>query len=243
MLVVYHGSDHKVGTTLIAHTSAEWFAQKFPQKKVLYIALNKKKSCDFIKEPPPSFERFRKNQEGPKSREQLFRRYQISANLYGMSGPEQEWNESKYGPEDAADLLCFAKEYFDIIVADTGCDVNSGIAIGALKQNRINVLIFTQNEMTLTRWEAQADTYRQLGIDFNVKVINKYKNRQPPSTGYIMERTKIGSEVYISLPFAPDGYRAEWEKRSLLSYHNRSCHKQINTMMEMLLEIGYKKPA
>lgn len=232
MYITFHGTDHKVGTTLLAQTTAEWYAQNRPKNKILLVAFNRRRSCDFIREAPPSLETFRVPEEGTTpSPEQLFRRFQVQGNLYVMAGLEQEWNDRRYFPSYVESVLDKAHRYFQVIIADTGCDLDSGLALGALQHPGCHVLVTTQNEGALARWEEQRGLYQQMEISFFMAILNKYHKDHPLSLSYVMERLDEIRGLWISVPFAPDGYRAEWEKRSLLSYHHRACHRQLKLLV------------
>jgi hypothetical protein len=242
MYIAFHGVDHKVGTTLLAQTTAEWYAQNRPKSRVLLVAFNRRKSCDFIREEPPSLETFRIPENGsPPLAEQVFRRFQVQGNFYAMAGLEQEWNDRRYFPNHAEHIIGEARHFFQVIIADTGCDLDSGLALGALQQPGCHVLVTTQSEGALGRWEEQRERYRQLNISFFMAVLNKHQREHPLSLSYVMERMEEAGEFWLPIPYAPDGYRAEWEKRSLLSYHHRGCHRQLKNLMHCFYQWEERK--
>lgn len=228
ILLVFHGADYKVGTTMVAQSVAEIIAKEHPDQRVLRIAMNNRKSCDFIKEATPSLEGFRKSLESAAvSSDQLLRRYHIKANLYCISGLEKEFNHRQYFPEDAFRIISYLEKHFPVIVVDCGCDLDNGLVLGSLTRGGINLLVLTQNESALARWEQQETIYKRLSIDFNFIVVNKYQNSHPYSLSYIIERLNLGEMTYHKIGLSPHGYRAEWEKKSLLEYGRTHYKTQI----------------
>ena len=50
-IVAFHGADHKAGVTMVAQSVAQIIAESNPDIRVLFAALNGRKSCEFIKKP------------------------------------------------------------------------------------------------------------------------------------------------------------------------------------------------
>lgn len=234
-LLVFHGADYKVGTTMLAQSVSELVAKTHPHSKVIRIAMTNRRSCDFIKEPIPSLEGFRKSLDsGSMLGDQLFRRYHIKDNLYGISGLEKELNHRQYFPEDAMKIIKCLEKQFEYIVVDGGCDIDNGLVLGSLSMGGINLLVLTQNESVLSRWEHQQPIYQGLSIKFHQYIVNKYDNGHPYSLSYIKERLGITEGMYNKIPFSFYGCRAEWEKKSLMHYGRSSYKVQITDITKKL---------
>jgi hypothetical protein len=234
-LLVFHGADYKVGTTMLAQSVSELVAKIHPHSKVIRIAMTNRRSCDFIKEPIPSLEGFRKSLDsGSMAGEQLFRRYHITDNLYGISGLEKELNHRQYFPEDAMKIIKSLEKQFEYIVVDGGCDIDNGLVLGSLSMGGINLLVLTQNESVLSRWEQQEPIYQGLSIKFHHYIINKYENAHPYSLSYIKERLGLREGSYNKIPLSVYGCRAEWEKKSLMHYGRSSYKAQIRDITKKL---------
>lgn len=233
--MVFHGADYKVGTTMVAQCVSEVIAKKHPQCKVLRLAMSNRPSCDFINEPIPSLEGFRKSLEsGAVVGEALFRRYHIRDNLYGISGLENELNHRQYFPEDAMKIIKSIDKQFDYIIVDGGSDIDNGLVLGSLLMGGINVLVLTQSESVLSRWEKQRNLYQNLSIKFDQYIVNKYNKSQPYSLSYIKERLDLGQQAYYKIPISPYGFRAEWEKKSLIQYGKSACKNEIMDIVRKL---------
>jgi hypothetical protein len=206
ILLVFHGADYKVGTTMIAQSVAEGMAKKYSKSKVIIVAMNNRKSCDFIKEAIPSLEGFNKSLEsGVLVGESLFRRYQIKDNLYGISGLEKEFNHRQYFPADSIKIIRAIEKQFDFIVVDGGCDIDNGLVLGSLSMGGINILVLTQNESALSRWEKQQSLYEGFFIDFKLFIVNKCQNTHPYSLSYIRERLSYNKTIYHKVSLSPYG--------------------------------------
>lgn len=235
VLLVFHGIDYKVGTTMIAQSVSEVLAKIHPECKILRIAMSNRRGCNFIKESIPSLEGFRKSIEaGVVLGELLFRRYQISENLYGISGLENEFNHRQYFPEDAAKIIRTIEKQFDYIIVDGGCDIDNGLVLGSLSMGGVNLLVLTQDESALSRWEQQQMIYKGFFIDFNLLIVNKYQHFHPYSIQYIKERLNLKEEPCYKVGFSPYGYRAEWEKKTLLQYGRSSYKTQITAIINAI---------
>lgn len=240
--MVFHGGDYKVGTTMLAQSASEEIAKKYPSCKVLRLAMNNRRSCDFIKEPIPSLEGFRKSLEsGTVIGEPLFRRYHIKENLYGISGLEKELNHRQYFPEDALKIIKSLEKQFVFIIVDGGCDIDNGLVLGSLAMRGINVLVLTQNESVLTRWEQQKTIYQGLSINFDQYVVNKYDKFHPYSLSYIRERLNLKEGLYHKIPISPNGCRAEWEKKSLMQYGKSAYKNEVSQMVKKLEIVASEK--
>ena len=227
-ILVFHGADYKVGTTMVAQSVSEIIAKKYPDYKVIRIAMNNRRNCDFIKEPTPSLEGFRKSLEsGSVVGEPLFRRYHIKDNLYGISGLEDEFNHRQYFPEDAFKIIRAIKKQFAFIVVDGGCDIDNGLVFGSLTMGATNLLVVTQNESALSRWGRQQSIYKSLSIEFDSVILNKYQHSHPYSLSYIKERLALENKTCHKINLSPYGCRAEWEKKSLLQYGKNLYRAQI----------------
>jgi hypothetical protein len=234
-ILVFHGADYKVGTTMIAQSVSEVLAKKYADCKVLRIAMNNRRSCDFIKEAIPSLEGFKKSLEtGAVIGEQLFRRYHIRDNLYGISGLEKEFNHRQYFPEDAYKILKPLERQFDFIVVDGGCDIDNGLVLGSLTMGAINILVVTQDESAISRWEQQEPIYQGFAIHFDSLIVNKYQNSHPYSLSYIAERLDLKLQSKNKIKFSSYGYQAEWEKKTLLQYGINSYKNQILEIIKHL---------
>ncbi len=235
LLLVFHGADYKVGTTMLAQSVSEIIAKTHPHSKVIRIAMTNRRSCDFIKEPMPSLEGFRKSLDsGSMVGEQLFRRYHIMDNLYCISGLEKELNHRQYFPEDAIKIIRFLEKQFEYILVDGGCDIDNGLVLGSLLIGGTNLLVLTQNESVLSRWEQQQPIYHGLSIKFDQYIINKYDKTHPYSISYIKERLGLTEGIYNKIPLSIYGCRAEWEKKSLMHYGRSSYKTQVRDIAKKL---------
>lgn len=220
---------------MLAQSVSELVAKTHPHSKVIRIAMTNRRSCDFIKEPIPSLEGFRKSLDsGSMLGDQLFRRYHIKDNLYGISGLEKELNHRQYFPEDAMKIIKCLEKQFEYIVVDGGCDIDNGLVLGSLSMGGINLLVLTQNESVLSRWEHQQPIYQGFSIKFHQYIVNKYDNGHPYSLSYIKERLGITEGMYNKIPFSFYGCRAEWEKKSLMHYGRSSYKVQITDITKKL---------
>lgn len=228
MILSFHGADNKTGTTQLSQTTAFMWAGLNKDKKVLVVSLNKKRSSQFISESCLSIETYRNRDS-----DSVFEKYKISHNCYFMAGPMQEWQERRYYPEDSLKMLAEARKYFDLTVCDTGSDITSGLAIGALTMSDCNALVLTQDEETLLRWEQLLEIYQKLNLNFQVTVVNKYRKDLPATKDYIEKRLKVKGEV-VTIPYLKTGYKAAVLRKTFLDSSYKSYHKYFLKLIETM---------
>ena len=240
---VIHGVDHKVGTTMITQSIAEIISRALPDKKVLLLFLNGRRSTEFIGEKTGSMENLKLRIDNMMIDGSEINSFcLIKGNLFILAGISKMEEERLYFPENAIYLLKEISKQFDLIIVDSGNDLDNGLAIGALKYTENRILILTQQETALRRYEELATTYVTLGFAFQRFIINKYYLDDPYDNKYIMSRIGVEKEA-ISFISQHNNYRqAEVSYKSLLEFKDENYSKDIiNVSNHMLEKIGLDK--
>jgi len=218
-LFVFHGADHKVGTTMLAQSVAEMIAGGNKNANVLLVSLNGRKSTEYVREDVWSIDHFRAQIEsGMKIDRELLTISKGQPNLYLLAGIENELEERFYLPETALRLLEGLAEQFDLIVADTGSELDNGLALGGLAQAKKRFLVLSQNESSIKRYEKTSGLYGKLQITFDYYVINKYCLKDPYEVGYLTNRLDLQKCQLLKVEMMPYGKQAEMEYKTILEY-------------------------
>lgn len=215
----FHGSDHKNGCTMLAQSVAELLAERLKTSSVLLIFLNGRRSTEFISEDTKTIDHFKNRLDSRMPiDEALLRGCRIKENLCVIGGLRNEMEHRRYHPETAHRLLEELKQRFDIIIADTGSEIDNGLALGCLLAGGKNCMVLTQNEASIARYEGHRSLYNKLAIQFDYFTINKYSAREPYSLKYISSRIGHTKNELIKVSMSGYGNQAEAEKRTLLDF-------------------------
>ena len=148
----FHGAERKSGVTMLSQSVAEYIAKAFPESEVLFVSLSGRSNIQYLQEKMPSIDSYRSRMESgiPLSKEDLQKTTYLD-NLYIISGIQQEAEARFYMPELAQRLLSDLRNEFDVIIADTGSELDNGLAVGCLSTAEKIYLLLSQNEADLRR--------------------------------------------------------------------------------------------
>ncbi len=116
-IVVFHGVDHKVGTTMIAQSVAEMIAREKQIYKVLLLFLNGRKSTDYIREEFNSIGQIKMQIDNRIiSGKEIAKICRCHNKLYMLAGVGKPEEERCYYPDTAEFILNSLKNEFDLIM-------------------------------------------------------------------------------------------------------------------------------
>ncbi|MDR0423994.1 MAG: hypothetical protein LBH39_00795 [Clostridiales Family XIII bacterium] len=217
-LYIFHGIDSKVGTTMISQSVAELMAEAFPEKKVIFMALNGRESTDFVREDTEYIDTLKSRLESRMLAEnELAAHCRNIRNMFVLGGICNEDEERYYQPELASHLIDVAAGQFDIIVIDSGNRLDNGLAFGALRLSGDKFFIMTQQESILARWEKRKPVYERLGILPSGYILNRYMDKDIYPLDYIAKRLEMDKGKFHKVSFSGSGRRAEIERKTLMA--------------------------
>lgn len=227
-MFAFHGVDGKTGTTMVAQSVAETIAAADKGIKVMMVSLNGRSGTEYVDRIGESIEGLKMYLDNKVlSKKVLEESCKYTENLFLLAGVESLGQSRHYFPETAIYFLNRIEEEFDVIIADTGNDLDNGLAVGALERIPERFCILTQQESMLKRYESIEFLYRKLGIDFSCYVVNKYSDEDPYSLGYIRERLKISQKQLKKIQAVSYGRQAEMDYRTLLYYKDKIYNQDI----------------
>jgi hypothetical protein len=106
---------------MIALSVAEAAAERLPERKVLFLALNGRESTEYVREGAESIDALKSRLESRLlGEEELVAHCLRIKNLSVLGGVANEEDERYYMPESASYLMDVAERAFDLIIVDSG---------------------------------------------------------------------------------------------------------------------------
>ena len=227
-IAVFHGAEHKVGCTMLAQSVAELIAKANKEIDVLFTALNGRKSAEYVCEDTETIDRYKPRLHSRIGIEKsLLKPYKKSENLYIIAGVEKEEEARHYYPEDGQALLESLIGSFDLVVVDSGSELDNGLALSALKKEGICTLVFGQSESSLARYERMRGVYERAEIHFDRYLINQFIDTDPYTLPYISSRLGLDKEQLAKVAFCQAARQAEMEHKTLLDFKEEKYRKDI----------------
>lgn len=238
-IITFFGADSKVGTTMIAQSTAELLA-KNTGLKVGLLFLNNNPSNYYIRKKDKLGIDGIKNKLFNNiltSTELVDSCLQPSPNLFILTGVEYLLDARQYQPEYIDRLIKLAAERLNIIIIDAGSNIDSGIAIAALNATKYRYLVTTQQESIRKNFERiDRQVLKQLQIDSGsfMLVLNKYvSSNNIYSAIQLAELYKMALAVHIpNLDLL--GWQAEFDQKSLLEYEQSDYNKQLDNLSRLI---------
>ena len=235
-VVSFHGSDHKTGVTMLALSVCADMCRKHPDKSVMFIGMNGRPSCEYVKEEASSIEDIKLHLDNRTlTAEEIKMMCRNKQNFYLLSGIKDIIREREFFPETAEYLLKTIAACFDIIVCDTGNDPDNGLAIGALHGSGQSYCVVAQCESSVSEFERRRWLFKKLGIDFDALVLNKYFPKDPYDREYLSERLGKGMGGFLTVRMAGYGRQAEMDHQTLLEYRNDAYGRDIAALSERIM--------
>ena len=242
-IFVFHGCDYKVGTTMTAQASAELIAKKRKDLKILFLCLNGRASTNYCGEDVKSIEMIKMRADNNLLTEEDIRKISCMKNeLHVIGGVSGILTHRYYSTEFPEQILHLAVNIFDLIVVDSGNDIDSGLAVGALKLTEHRFMVMAQNETILRRYEIIKSLYDALDISFKYFVINRYAKDDPHDEKYIRKRLNMTEKEKVIMLSDENEYAryAEIDHNTLLDYKCGEYFSGIGEIAGNILELSGK---
>lgn len=235
-LFVFHGVDHKVGTTMISQSVAEHISNSYPDLKVLFMTLNGRESAEYVRETPQTIEGIKIHIDNKILDNETFKRScKKTESLYMLAGILNESEERFYYPDTVRYLLDSVIPEFNIIIIDSGNEIDNGLAFGSLVSTNNRFLLISQQESVIKRWEKLRTIYEKLGISFENYIINKYYEEDPYGLSYIADRLELSKSSLVKVEGVHYARRAEMDYKTLLEYRNDKYNENIEEISNLIL--------
>ena len=238
-IVVFHGISHRAGCTMTAQSVAELAAAEKKELAVLFAALNGRESTEYMSEKTACVDEFKiQLKSGIGIDKGMVGASKKIENLYIISGVEKEEETRMYMPEMAEVLIQSLSDKFDLIVIDSGSEIDNGLAYGALKMKGLKYLVMEQTESSIRRFEKMRGIYEKLGICFDKYILSKYYSDDPLTANYTALRLSLNKALFFEVGFSDRGRVAEIEYKTLLDVgqdkYRAETVKITNDIMRMM---------
>lgn len=242
-IYAFHGVDGKTGTTMITQSIAELIASNYKDIKIMMISMHGRPGTEYVDQVGESIEgvKLYLNNRLLDSRK-LIEDCRRAHNFYMLGGVENIGQVRSYHPEMAAYLLESLESELDLILIDTGNEIDNGLAVGALEYIGEKYCIITQQESILKRYERVKPIYEQLGIDFSLYIVNKYTDQDICDLRYIAERLSLDQKKLMKVEASGYERQAEWDHRTLLTYKDETFCRDIHSIANWLLTQAQIEP-
>lgn len=240
-LFLFHGADHKVGTTMISQSVAESITANHPNLKILFIAMNGRESAEYVREVPAGIDGIKFHMDNKMvNGKDFLKTCTHKGSFYMMAGISNETEARYYHPDMAVYLLEEVAPEFDLIIADGGNELDNGLALGALTVAGEIFLVAAQQESALRGLEKNIRAFDELGFRISKYIVNKYCEQEAYSLSYIANRMGIAKERLVKVGSAPYSLQAEMDCKTLLEYKNEAYRRDIAVLAnEILNKSGY----
>jgi MinD-like ATPase involved in chromosome partitioning or flagellar assembly len=233
-MIAFHGVDAKVGTTMISQAVAQMTAACNRDWSVVWVGLNSKPEVGYLGSAA-SVEQLQIDlRHRFISRQELIAGCVNKDNLSILPGVLSYSAARYFRPETAKDLLDQLSSHFDVVVADTGNQLDDGLTVGALERIACRIGVFTQHESALRCWVGLHSLYERLEFDFKYWVINRYLSRDIYDKAYISTHTGIAEDHLLPVTEAVNSRRAEAERRTLLAYRESGFKEDIARILNRI---------
>ena len=232
----FHGSDHKVGVSQLSQCVAEYIALEYPDKSVMLVhsdgccgenySIGIGESMDHIR--PYLADRLINIDE-------LKTRSHWKNNLYIIGGAKNPESGFSLNPDMSEFLLKEIAPEFDVVICDSGAEINYGMALGTLFAADFIYLVISQTESSVNRYEWQRTLYRNLALNIDRFIVNRYDRGSLYSKSYIAERLNCQANGLLCVRSHKKGFESETDKKSLLFYRDPQFRKDIGIIAEDML--------
>lgn len=235
-IYTFFGVDNKCGTSMVCQSVAEYIAGEMPDWNVLLIHTEGDVGTGYAACSGESTGRIRPGlSKGLFDSQEVVARSQWQKNLHFIAGADPLEEEGKYHPDLSNALLRRLKNCFDLILCDSGSQIENGLALGSLFAADGIFLVMVQAEGAVRRFERLIRLYLKLNVSTMGCLINRFREKSPYTPAYLRERLDQFPGAFYTVGESPMGILAETEGRSLMNYRDRAFRKDVCRIGDLIL--------
>lgn len=229
---VFHGTEDKSGTTMIAQSVCKIISDKYKKLKVLYLGMSEKPAFGYLKEAPKTILDFVPDLEHELLSIEDFKiGLSVDNNLFSIEANKTNISSGFFKPEVVKILLDFVNPHFDILIVDAGNSLKDGFSVGALEYISHRIFIVPQTENAFKRLTRLLPIYKELGFNFDKLIINFYIKNDPHDIIHASQRFDLNKEDILIVSEALNSRHAEIDNKTLLEYRERKYKKDIEKLV------------
>ncbi len=236
--IIFFGADSKVGTSMIAQSVAEKLSEN-RNIKVLLAVFDGSPGLDYTTEPgcKQSIDTVRaKIINGIVSNSEIMDVCIKRDGLYLLPGTQSIVYRKYYHPEHIETLMGQLAEAFDVVIVDSGSNIELGMTIGALNSAYHKFLICTQQRTCHRHFkQVRSQVLSKLEVKDFCLIINKYfVNELLPDRYQLAEAYE--SPHICSVPYSEFSLQAEMERRTIYKFHESGYTEAIDQITSVIGE-------
>ena len=230
-IITFHGVDHKTGVSQAALGTAESLAENYPYLKVLLIHMEGRSGREYAPQIRESLQSIRpylldRVMDG----QEIGEKAQVKGNLYIVGGDEEPGSSEGYLPDMAEYMLDAFAQVFDVVLCDSGSEVEHAMALGALFSADRLYYVLSQSEICFKRAEWLMPLYQKLDLPQSRFILNHYDKGSPFTAGYSAKRLESDPSEIFCIRASRKGADAEIEGRSLYSYKESVYRRDVDAV-------------
>ena len=238
-IFTFHGADHKCGCSMLSQCVAECIAGKKSDLNVLLVHAEESRGAGYSPKVRESMERIR-----PYLADRLLdvrdivKKSGYKGNLSIIAGTDKPGSSEAFHPDMAEFFMGRMAQSFDIIICDSGANLEHGLSLGALFASDAIFMVFDQTESAFRRYEWLRPLYEKLDLKIEGFVLNKFTEDSAYTKEYARKRLKAGKDALMTVCGSQFGALAEIDEKSLLSYRDDMFRRDIRALSEEIMAMA-----
>ena len=234
-VVSFHGAEHKCGTTMISQCVAERVSQLAPDLKVILLHPQGRWGTEYSPMTGETMETIKHYlAEKLLEPEELLGRVRWRGNLHVIGGAGETGSIFSYHPDMGKYLIETLQNSVDLIICDSGCDIEHGLCLGTMLISDRIYIVMDQRERTVAFYENNVALHEKLGLAPFAYVVNEYDKGSPYNVRYLAERLNSDKERFRKIRSSDYGLQAEIDGKSLVSYQGKGFVRDIDALAKEL---------
>jgi MinD-like ATPase involved in chromosome partitioning or flagellar assembly len=221
---------------MISQCVAERIAQENSRLNVLLIHAEQSGGTGYSPHVRESMERIR-----PYLAERLLdindiiQRSGYRDNLSIIAGTDRPGSSELFHPDMAEFFLGSMAQSFDVVICDSGANMEHGLSLGALFGSDSIYMVFEQKENAFRHYEWLLPLYKKLGLNISGYVMNRFTANSAYTREYVKKRLRTSRDRLFTVRESDFGILAEIEEKSLLSYRDPGFTKDVDILAKDIL--------
>ncbi len=236
-IISFFGADHKAGVSQTALAAAESLAENYPYLKVLLLHMEGRSGREYV-------QNLREDLEGIRpylldrvlDGEEAGDKAQYRGNLYIIGGDEAPGSAENYSLDMAEYMLGVFAQVFDVVLCDSGSDMEHPMALGALFSADRLYYVLSQSEICLKRMERLLPLFEKLDLAEGRFVLCGCDRNSPFSPAYCAKRVETEPSRMFPIRLSRKAADAEIEGKSLYSYRESGYRRDADILAEDMVK-------
>ena len=235
-VIAFYGADHKCGTSMIAQCFAEYAASEYKDFNILLVHAENGDGELYSPCVHESLESIRPYlAEKLIDSKSIMEKSRYKDNLFIIGGASKPGTSNLYHPDMAQYLLSALAGSFDLIICDSGSEIEHGMSLGAMFGADLLFVVLTQDEYCIRRFEWIKSLLEKINLKPAGAVINRFSPDEVNSKELIAMRMDIAEENVFCIRESKCGKNASQDGKSLMAYKDAKFRKDFVSAAKSIL--------